>query len=187
MQYFELKHTYPKDTIFCYEKNFPQEGEYFHKGKKIINWNPKNTVHYYEYYEPEDYLHNSAFFFKIFSSKIKSATEELGIKNVQFLPIKIISPDGYPELKNYFILNLLTFLDALDLEHSKYREIIKTKEGEKVIMGLTKYVLKKDVVKDYDIFSLTTDKQVLFVSKRLKKLLKKKKVKGISFEKVKIF
>ena len=88
--------------------------------------------------------------------------------NIQWLPVVITSDQG--ETHNYYILQVLMVIDALDRDQSVC-------SGDVVI----KPVFKADVVRNVNIFSFTTVNRGFYISQKIKTALTAAHCSGIDF------
>lgn len=180
MKYFKLLYNYnkSKNYIICNSKN---ELEYnFKKGLFVNEYNEINF-----FYNPDegeiisDYISHIDRI-PLFSEKFKVLTEELLKSYVQYLPVNIINVKSNKIIKA-FILNIVEVIDALSLQHSKYTTtIFKNKE----YFNVSKYALKKEVLKNTPIIRLENDLIPIFISEDLKKIIQKNKLIGFDFTEV---
>jgi len=135
-------------------------------------------------YDPEygsvatEYLGN-VYGWSIFSEKAIQLLGDLILNDVQLLPIKVVNKDTGREIEKYFVVNVLPFLDALDLENSVHFDL---GDGE---VSVVKYGIKEEKVRGHHIFRLKDSQFSVFVSEEFYKIAKKNKMLGCDFLKVK--
>ncbi|MDR0518306.1 MAG: hypothetical protein LBH25_14835 [Fibromonadaceae bacterium] len=76
------------------------------------------------------------------------------------------------EIEKHFVLNVLSFPDALDLENSVYDYF---GEGEEKRLSVMVYGIRKEKVEGHHIFRLKESKFAVFVSEKFYKIYKKNK------------
>ena len=102
---------------------------------------------------------------------------------VQLLPVKVINKDTKEEIENYYVLNVLPFLDALDLEHSLHTYFTC---GDIKVLSVMKYALRKEGVENHNIFRLKESPMSIFVSEHFKRIAEENKMLGLDFLEVKV-
>lgn len=85
--------------------------------------------------------------------------------------------------ENYYLINILTVLDAIDYEKSKFR---KLETG--LVVGLESYEFNPEVLYNHNIFKLLLNGRIyntaVFVSDKFKNVVEKEKLLGFKFTKV---
>lgn len=181
MRYFKLIYDYEKDDSYanCDIANIGNMNEYITIiGKKIEQWD--NVV--FEYNSEEgniltDYLANLYRWFVV-SDDFRQLTQNIIENQVQYLPIKVIDRSTNSEVGSYFVANIVTIVDALDLENSKY-DVFEL-DDEKII-SVEKYALKSNEIAGKHIFRLKDDTIPIFVSEILKKAIEDNDFTGFEF------
>lgn len=157
---------------FVPEKEFTVEVIHSFDGReKLKNWIPIKVKRM----EPEKNLILSdapGFLFPVFSEKALGCLYPL-IKNyVEVLPLEF-------EENNYFGINIINVLDAIDYKKSDY----KTFRDGKRIMVFKKYAFLPYVVRNMPIFKITDEKtRYAFVSSKFKKIVQDNGLTGFKFE-----
>lgn len=152
-------------------------------GQHIEEW---NTI-MFEYNPAEghiqtDYMGN-VYGWPILSEKAAKLFSGLIKNDIQMLPIKILNKDTRQAIDEYFVLNILSLIEALDLENSVYNYVIT--EGKKEL-AVIKYGIKETKVIDHHIFRLKESPFAIFVSKEFKKVAEDNTMLGMEFLKVKM-
>ncbi|MDR2578274.1 MAG: hypothetical protein LBC70_05625 [Chitinispirillales bacterium] len=149
------------------------------EGTAINNWNNDMTFEcdFKEGYVVTEYLCNVCGW-DIFSEKAIRLFGDLISNDIQLLPIKVINKDTGREIDKYFVVNIIPFLDALDLENSVYDYC-----GDD--LSVIKYGIKEEKVGRHHIFRLKDSQFSAFVSEEFYKIAKKNKMVGCDFLKVK--
>lgn len=82
--------------------------------------------------------------------------------------------------REYFILNVLSIIDAIDYTKSNFRKL-----DTGLVVGFDKYSFLEDEVKDKHIFKVLLNNKVytteIFVSETLKNIVEEHKLKGFKF------
>ena len=144
----------------------------------IDDWD-NNMVFEYDPKEGDvitDYLGN-VYGWDMFSEKAINLFGDLISNDVQLLPIKVVNKDTGLEIDKFFVLNVLTSLDALDLENSKCVYI-----GAE--LSVMVYAIKGDNVGSHHIFRLKDEPFSVFVSEKIYKIIKKHKMLGCELVKL---
>ncbi|MDR2578874.1 MAG: hypothetical protein LBC70_08750 [Chitinispirillales bacterium] len=186
MQYYEMmvdggkrreNDIIARPCVEVKDKNVLYEGVF------INDWDNDMTFEYdpKEGYIVPEYLCN-VYGWSIFSGKSIKLFGDLISSDVQLLPIKIVNKNTGQETDKYFVINVLPFLDALDLKNSIY-DYLGT--GGKKRLSVIKYGIKKEKVGKHHIFRLKESQFALFVSEEFYKVVKKNKMAGCDFLKVK--
>ena len=81
-------------------------------------------------------------------------------------------------MDSYFVANIVTVIDALDLDNSKY-DVFEL-DDEKII-SVEKYALKSSQIVNRHIFRLKDKTIPIFVSETLKKVIEDNKFTGFEF------
>ena len=103
---------------------------------------------------------------------------------LQFIPIEAINKSTGKLCTSFYLVNICCLLDGLDLEHSKYSVFTV---GEKKVLSVKVYSLKKSVTEGHHIFRLKSSSAAIFVSEELKKEIEKNRITGCDFLEVKTF
>lgn len=188
MKYFKLLYDYENDddVICCTRKELYNIDRYdVIKGEEITCWN--NDI-YFSYSHNDgsiftDFLANDLDWF-IISSAFKETLEKNKITGLQYLPITLLNETTGEITKQHYLVNVCNLIDALDLANSKYSTFTKT-DGSTLI-SVNVYALKSDMIENIDIFRLKNNNIPIFVSDRLRKIIKKNKFTGCDFLQVKV-
>jgi hypothetical protein len=187
MKYYKLIYDYENDGDFIgslAKETFGVDQYDVTKGELVKEWN-ENISFIYNPDEGDvysDYLSNNYRWF-IVSEKFQQEMEGVVQNSIQYLPIKIINSKNNEEELNYKVANVITVIDALDLDNSVY-DIFEL-DDEK-IFSIEKYGLKKDIVDGYNIFKLKDDTIPIFVSEKFKNTIDNSKMTGFEFLEVKV-
>ena len=151
-----------------------------YKGIIVTDWNNDMTFECdpKEGYITTDFLCNN-YGWTIFSEKAINLLGDLVRNDIQLLPVKVVNKNTNAEIGRYFVINILPFLDALDLENSVYNYI-----GEENSLSVIKYGIKEEKADGHHIFRLKDSKFAIFISEEFYKIVKKNKMVGCDFLKV---
>ena len=123
MRYYKLIYDYEQDDNYanCDVASIGNMDEYITiSGKEIKQWG--RVVFEYDSTEGNvltDYLANPHRWFVV-SENFCNKTQKILENQVQFLPVKVIDRFSGIEVDSYFVANIVTVIDALDLDNSKY-------------------------------------------------------------------
>jgi hypothetical protein len=134
---------------------------------------------------PDDVLQNHLGL-PIFSQRLRNALEEAGIRDIQYLPVTVIRPDGH-RLTGFSIGNVLRLVPALDLQKSDYDVFpqdyfLPTRRG--MVQGIRRAVLLGHALNEYDVIRLKEFKRGLYVSERFTSVFGAGRFTGYSFHEV---
>jgi len=188
MKYFKLMYDYENDAdkVVCFYKDMYGIDRYdVQKGCLIKEWDNNFTL----YFNPDegevftDYLGNSLGWF-IVSSRFKNVMEEIDPNGVQYLPITVSNIKNHMNITSYYLANLCTLCNALDLNASKYDEI--DIDGQHKMLMIEFHALKKEVIEGIHVFRLSADPFPIFMSEKLKLLLEENEITGYDLLEVKV-
>jgi len=159
------------------------EDEYILYDSVMINdWDNAMAFEYdpKEGHVATEYLGN-VYGWSIFSEKAIKLFGDLITDDVQLLPIKVINKDTGVETDKYFVVNVLSLVDALDLENSVYTYF---GDGEEKRLSVMRYGIDGEKAAGHNIFRLEGSPFSVFVSDKFYKTYKKNKMYGCSFSKI---
>jgi hypothetical protein len=126
----------------------------------------------------------TSFQMQVWSPRLVSLFDNLGIQNVQYLPITINNRETKTKEASYRIANILGAIDCLDLENSQYRRA----SGANVFLRVSKFRIHTDKIiplprmqKSPLIFRLGEFKRHILVHETVKEACIKAKISGIKF------
>lgn len=186
MHYYKLIYDYENDDryVFCDIANIGNMSEYIVQcGKAIDNW--EEVTFEYSSHDGNvltDYLANIYRWFVV-SDKFKEVASDLMKDHIQYLPLKILERNTGTEIDTYSVVNILTPVDALDLDKSVY-DVFEL-DDEKII-SVQKYALRKSKILNRHIFRLETQEVAIFVSEILKNAIENNNLLGFSFLEVSV-
>jgi len=114
----------------------------------------------------------------IIHKKVQQEFEENGIHGIQYLPIKLIDVVTNQVNTNYVVMNILNFIEAIDLEKSTYT--YNEKYDLYSFLPHTTY-LDVNVCQNYDIFRATKSSISIYVSQKIKDIAEENKWIGFEF------
>jgi hypothetical protein len=95
------------------------------------------------------------------SPRARSVFEELGISNLEYLPVSILGPAGQLAAKEYWIVNVLGAEHAVDMKRSKYRRNPMSRDQIDYVEQLV--LDRAHIDADARLFRAVTMKRRLFV------------------------
>ena len=188
MRYYKLMFDYEniEGNVVCSSDEMYGIDRYaLEQGKYYDNWDDRFIFHF----DPQqggkwtDYLSTDLGWFVI-SMKFKEILDRIGITNIQYIPIRIKNVIDDNVVVGYFVANICSIIDALDLEHSDYSEF-ELDENEKVL-SVRKYALKRNVIKELQIFRVEKSQMAIFVSEKVKEEVERNNITGCDFLEVKV-
>lgn len=187
MRYFKLVYDYDSDEDYVILASSKSAESYDNKivqGEFIKEWD--NSMKF-EYNVEEgkiltDYLASDNRWM-IVSKKFRDLMKEIVAEHIQYLDINIINSLTKEENNTYKVANVIKHLDALDLKNSVYDYF---ELDDEKILYVEKYALKKDVIKNCDIFKLKGETLPVFVSEKVKDIVEKNSLIGFQFLEVKV-
>ena len=84
----------------------------------------------------------------IYSSKLKGTLEKAGVIGIQYLPIRILNPDGNA-VGNFYIANILNLVAAFNLDNSIFNRFHSDFPNPNVrgkISGAERFVLSNELI-----------------------------------------
>lgn len=186
MRYYKLLYDYEQDDNYanCDMANIGNINEYVTSNGRVIDeWG--DVVLRYNSKKGKilsDYLANLYRWFVV-SNTFKEATENIFEKDIQYLPVKVVDECTGIETTSYYVANIITTIDAFDMQKSKY-DIFEL-DDEKII-SVEKYVLKGNSLMGKHIFRLKNDTIPIFVSETVKRIVEDNNLVGFVFLEVSI-
>jgi hypothetical protein len=154
-------------------------------GQAIGNW-PKDA--WIKAAEPEndgdpDDVLQSYLGVPIYSARLRVALGEIGMGDIQYLPIRVLRPNG-EEIEGFSIANITTVRDALDRKRSdisRFADNFPAPSKRGLISAVRKTVLLGSRLGGCDIFRLDGYRVAYYVSERFKEVFEKGGFTGYSF------
>ncbi|KAA0565740.1 maleate cis-trans isomerase [Bacillus sp. CH30_1T] len=180
MKYYKLMmdESNVRDAVVNCENSFGFDYS-FNNGELIKDWNESITF----YLNPTegdrltDYLANNLGWL-LFSKKLKTLFNEIGIEGMQFLPVNVINEQNLEEKWDYFAVNVHQVVDALHLEGCDYSVL---NVGDEKIYTIRKYVLRGESIKNQHIFRLLGYEIPIFTSEKIKSMIEMHNLTGCDF------
>ena len=187
MKYYILSYDYENDDeyIIITADNTAEKYNYdMLKGEKIENWDENVMLKYSNDDEHifTDYIASNNRWLVV-SEKFRSLMGRIESDSIQYLDIKIRNSETNKINDTYKVANVITILDALDLENSKY-DLFEL-DDEKVL-SVEKYALRKNMIGNKNIFKLKDDTIPIFVSEKFKNIVEENSLIGFQFLEVKV-
>ena len=148
------------------------------KPSSITNW--PNVEFYYSSKVSDvesDYLLNVKRW-PIVHIRVMEEFNKNGIKGIQYYPIKVIDVVTKKVNTNYVLMYIENFIDAFDMEKSKYK--CNEKYDFYTFMPKETY-LKSSVCSEYDIFRCSKSVASIYVSETIKKIIEVNQWVGFTF------
>lgn len=163
-------------------------------GKCIEDWDPDTTAYYDdEEVEYSDYPFVSGLL-PVYSARLRSLMEGLGIEGIQYLPLKIKRRDGTQEVEGYSIANYLNVIDCLDRERSVYEVWTKDNllfwEKRPDMLGtfcdVRRAVIDSKKTGDVPLFRLWGWEMMVIVREDVKQAIEKAGITGCEFREIEV-
>lgn len=124
----------------------------------------------------------------IYSSRLRRALENAGVRGIQYLPLRVLRHDG-SEMPGFAIANILNKVSALDFEHSTYTlfpadYFLEDRRGE--VSSLLRPVLLAAPLDDHHIIRLEEYESPIYVSEVFKNAFEEGGFSGYSFREVEV-
>ena len=126
-----------------------------------------------------EYLLNSSSL-PIIHKRVQELFEKEEIQGIQYLPIKLIDIVTEEVNDNYFLMNILNVIEAIDLKKSEYSY---DEEFEMYSFLPHTMYLNNDICQNYDIFRATKMIVPIYVSQKIKDMIEKNNWVGFNFYK----
>jgi len=110
--------------------------------------------------------------------KVMETFNKKGIKGLQYFPIKLIDVVTQKVNTNYVLMYVVNFIDAFDMEKSKYK--YNEKYDFYTFIPKETY-LNKSVCQEYDIFRCSKSVSSIYVSEQIKKIVEDNHWIGFTF------
>ncbi|MHB8065992.1 MAG: imm11 family protein [Ruminiclostridium sp.] len=189
MRYYKLLYNFENDkgAICVKHKELYGVSKYdLEEGHYCNNWDERITL----YYDPNkgerttDFL-ASTFGGLVISSKFKAILENLKVGGIQYIPINIQADTDGKKLEGYYIANILNLVDALDLEHSEYKEF-SAAGGKVKMLSVMVFALKRNQIENIHVLRLKNQNMPMFISEKVKLAIESNNLTGFSFHEVEV-
>ena len=186
MQYYKLMLDGEDcdDYIFAEPCTDVEDQYMFCKGKVVEEWKPVQFVCDMKKGDVATENLGNSNGWEIFAEKALKQFGDIIEGDIQLLPVKVVDKETEQEVEKYFIMNVLPFLDALDLENSVY-EYFDIEGRREKWLSVIKYGLKEKKLGEHNIFRLRESPMALFVSEKFKNIAENNKMLGFQFLRVK--
>ena len=167
----EINYKSIKKGFFCYS---------IVNGEELDEW--PNVEFYYSSKAAaleNEYLLNSARW-PIVHKNVKDRFEEANVCGIQYLPVKLVDVATSTVNENYFVMNILNFIEAYNLTESEFTY----NEKYNLYTFLPhNTVLDAEICSGYDIFRANKNKMIIYVSEKVKRIVKENGWTGFEFYK----
>lgn len=109
---------------------------------------------------------------------VKDEFDVQGITNIQYIPITLVDIDTEEEIHEYYAMNILNHIEAIDLEKSEYDY---DAEFDKYWFMPRSIYLDPSICEGHDIFRASKDPMSLYVSQKIKNIITVNNWTGFSF------
>jgi len=142
----------------------------FHYSSKVSNLKNEYLLNFWDW--------------PIIHQTVKESIENHGIRSrIQFIPITLKDIDTDEEIHEYYAMNILNHIEAIDLNKSKH----DYDEGLDMYWFLPRAIyLDESVCQGNDIFRPSKDTSSIYVSQKVKDLIEEHRWVGFKFRKEKI-
>lgn len=110
--------------------------------------------------------------------KVMEEFNKNGIKGLQYFPVKLIDVVTQKVNTNYALMYVVNFIDAFDMEKSKYKY---NKKYNLYTFFPRETYLNKNVCLEHDIFRCSKSVASIYVSERIKKIVEDNHWIGFAF------
>lgn len=124
-----------------------------------------------------DYLLNTSRW-PLVHKRVKETFEKEGIKGVRFYPIVLVDVVTNVENINYFVMYIENFLEAYDMDKSKFRYL--EKYNAYVFIPKCTF-LSRHICDKHDIFRCSQNVSCIYISEKLYEIIVRKKFSGFKF------
>ena len=196
MKWFQLikNDNTVKNPLVCGFSNLEEYGFEdwdFNQGKFIDTWD--GNIYFKAKKKedegvPDDVL-QVGYSIPVYSERLVKCIENEKISGIQFLKVKVLKSDNTEIKENFYIANVLNYIEALDYEKSIYNCFAEDFPNPNVtgkIAGVIKFVLKKNKLFDLDIIRLKEYQLSVFTSEKFKKMFEINNFTGYSFRNIQL-
>lgn len=114
----------------------------------------------------------------IIHKRVKETLETEGIKGIKYYPVKLIDVVTQDVNNNYFLMFVTNFIDAYDMDKSKYRY---NEKYDFYTFLPNEIYLNSNVCCHYDVFRCKKSVAQLYVSEKIKSIVEKNEWTGFGF------
>jgi len=155
------------------------------EGKQLVNL-PEIKFYYSSKVSTlkSEYLINYNIDWPIIHQTVKDEFEKQGIQSlIQYIPITLADIDTDEEIHEYYAMNILTHIEAIDLEKSEYDY---DEEFNHYWFKPRSIYLDESACEGYDIFRLSKNTSHIYVSQKIKDIIEANNWVGFNFRKEKL-
>lgn len=124
-----------------------------------------------------EYLLNAARW-PIVHKRVMEEFDKEGIKGLQYFPIRLVDVVTQKVNTDYYLMYIVNFINAFDLEKSKY--VYNEKYDFYTFIPRETY-LNKDICSEYDIFRCSKSVAAIYVSEKIKRIVEDNHWIGFTF------
>lgn len=112
----------------------------------------------------------------LFSDKMKSALDQLGVRNIDYYPVLITDSETKEVLAKYWLAIVTGIISCIDLDNSQFKQ---TADGQTVI---TQFSIDPGKTAGLNLFRFHNIPGLIIINEELKDKLSKIEFKGVSFK-----
>lgn len=137
------------------------------KGKKLENWPIIDFYYTSNVSTLENEYLNNVNGWLIVHQVVRDAFEKNQIMGIQFLPVRVVDITSHNVNNNYYAMNLLNWIDPIDMRKSKYK--YNEKYDVYTFFPHATYLIEEKCQK-YDIFRCIKSHASIYISDKIKKI-----------------
>jgi len=187
MKYWAIKTPLLSDGVYLSKVSSKMPESYkFDEGVSLVDEYPsvEDCKIYYDPNYPEniclyDFVSNISRLL-IINSKVKSVFDNLGINNIEYLPIWLCNHKSEVSSKDYMICNVLGGVDIFDMEKSNYVIGSINKEQIRRVKSMT--VNYDAIPEDAKVFRASKKLDQIFIRDDVKQALEEANIEGFSLK-----
>lgn len=112
----------------------------------------------------------------LFSNKMKSALDELGVDNIEYYPVDIIDAETKEVLAEYWLAIVVKIIACIDIDNSEFKQTVS---GTWVI---NKFSIDHNKVADSNLFRFHNIPGLIIINETLKDALSQIEFEGVHFK-----
>lgn len=185
MRYHGWLHDLDDDSLALIERMSPDLGDRSYllsEGVSVLPWYPDRVAFDLSPNQGSrliDSLPNLVGFHFV-SEKLRRVIEEQGVQNVEFLPVVLVHRRGRPVERQYFLMNVIGWVDCIDWSATQavMSSLVKTD-----VLSFDSLSLRKDKIpEDRKLFRLGGKREFLIVRDDLASAIREAGCVGANFE-----
>lgn len=151
------------------------------KAGPLPDW-PPNMTFRAEGTSPQDVPSNS-FGWVLFSERLKALVQGAGLSGMAFYPVQVHSelPVSIPR---YWYAHCHPVRGAIDMRRSVYKYLNLEGYPDEHPLMMVKFVLKADVIREWDVFRTAESSSSVFCSQRFRDIFVENGCTGLGFDEV---